>query len=82
MIPIWLFKNQANSILKKLLTNKKKISNEDYEHALKVWNTFEMQSMKDYFDLHLKSDLLLLADTFEKIRNSSSKIMDYALVII
>ena len=38
--------------------------------------------MKDYHDLHLKYDVLLLSDVFEKFRNSSSKIMDYAWLII
>ena len=38
--------------------------------------------MKDYHDLYLKSDALLLPDVFEKFRNSSIKIKDYVLVII
>ena len=29
--------------------------------------------MKDYHDLHLKCDVLLLADVFEKFRNNSLK---------
>ena len=29
--------------------------------------------MKDYHDLYLKCDVLLLADVFEKIRNNSLK---------
>ena len=32
----------------------KKISNKGYEHALKVWNKFEMKTTKDYHDLYLK----------------------------
>ena len=29
-------------------TKKKKNSDEDYEHAVKVWNAFEIKTMKDY----------------------------------
>ena len=32
-----------------------------------------MKTMKDYNDLYLKCDVLLLADVFEKIRNNSLK---------
>ena len=32
-----------------------------------------MKTMKDYHDLYLKCDALLLADVFEKIRNNSLK---------
>ena len=55
------------------LTGKKNNSDKEYEHVLKVWNKFEMKTMKDYHDLYLKCDLLLLADVFEKCRNNSLK---------
>ena len=32
-----------------------------------------MKTMKDYNDLYLKCDILLLADVFEKFRNNSLK---------
>ena len=51
----------------------RKISDKKYEHVLNVWNTFEMKTMKDYHDLYLKCDVLLLADVFEKFRNNSLK---------
>ena len=47
--------------------NDKKTSDKEYDHVLKVWNKFEMKTMKDYHDLHLKCDVLLLADLFEKL---------------
>ena len=34
---------------------------------------FEMKTMKDYHNMYLKCDLLLLADVFEKFRNNSLK---------
>ena len=49
------------------------IGDKDYEHVLKVWNTYEMKTMKDYHDSYLKLQFLLLADVFEKFRNSSLK---------
>ena len=47
----------------------KGISKKEYQYILKVWNTFGMKTMKNYHDLYLKYDLLLLADVFEKNRN-------------
>ena len=32
-----------------------------------------MKTMKDYHDLHLKCDVLPLADVFEKVRNNGLK---------
>ena len=42
------------------------ISKKDYQRANNIWNAFKMNSMGDYHGLYLKTDVLLLADVFEK----------------
>ena len=44
------------------------ISDEQYQHAQKVWNKFNMKTMGGYHDLYLKSDTLLLTNVFENFR--------------
>ena len=48
----------------------KKIRDKEYQHVLKVWNESEMKIMKDFYDLYLKCEVLLLADVFEKFRKN------------
>ena len=43
----------------------------DYAHARTVWTTFACQTLRDYHDLYLRSDVYLLADVFEKFRADS-----------
>ena len=49
--------------------------------SFSINNNFEMKMMKDYHDLYLECDVLLLADVFEKFRNNSIKNYGYVQVI-
>ena len=46
------------------------ISDGDYLKAVDIWNVFKMKTMGDYHDLYLKTDVLILADVFEKFINT------------
>ena len=41
------------------------ITNKQYYHAQNIWNTFQLKSMREYRDLYLISDIILLTDMFE-----------------
>jgi hypothetical protein len=46
----------------------KGISDKDYEHAQKVWDTMDEKTLGCYHDTYLATDVLLLADVFETFR--------------
>ena len=49
--------------------NDEHITDDEYAHAQTVWETFECKTLGDYHDLYVKTDVALLADVFENIRN-------------
>jgi hypothetical protein len=49
--------------------NETPLSDEEYLHAQEVWSVFECKTMKDYHDVYLKSDVLILSDVWREFRN-------------
>ena len=52
----------------KSLSGQIDVSEEDVQQANKVWNIFGCKNFGDYLMLYLKTDVILLADVFEKCR--------------
>ena len=44
------------------------VSDEDYEHACRVWREFGIRNMGEYHDLYLRTDVVLFANVFESFR--------------
>ena len=45
------------------------VSYEDYEHLKKIWSESEINTMGDYHDFYLKTDVFLLTVVSEEFRN-------------
>ena len=63
--------------------NNEHITDEDYAHAQKVWDTFKIKNLGEYHDLYVQSDTALLSDVFENFRDKCIEIheLDPALVL-
>ena len=48
--------------------NMSSISEEDYQHAQRVWKEFGINNLGDYHDLYLRKDVVLLANKYEAFR--------------
>jgi len=48
--------------------NDKSITEEEYEHAQKVWEVFGCKNLGDFHDLYVTTDVFLLAGVFENFR--------------
>ena len=55
------------------------VSGKNYEHVLNVWKDFNVNTIKDYNDLYLKVDVLLLVCVFETGRKESINYFELAL---
>ena len=45
------------------------LTDADYTHTKRVFKDFEIKELGEYHDLYVQSDILLLADVFENVRN-------------
>src|SRR5438445_10059439 len=51
--------------------NNAHISDKEYEYAQYVWEKAKCKTMRDYHDIYLKTDVLLLADIFQSFRENA-----------
>ena len=58
--------------------NMENIEDIDYRHRNNVFKRFKLKNLREYHDLYVQSNTLLLADVFENVRNTCIKILDPA----
>ena len=54
--------------------NLENITDKDYEHVKKVWETFEIKNVGEYHDLYVQFDTFLFPDVFENFRKKCIEI--------
>ncbi|CAB4004930.1 NYNRIN [Paramuricea clavata] len=57
------------------------VNDDDYLRACKVYEKFNCSNLGDYYDLYLKTDVLLLADVFEDFRRGVAELGERIEVI-
>ena len=57
--------------------NKEGITDEDYAHAQKVWDTLNIKNFGEYHHLYVRSDTSVLADVFEIFRDKCLEIHEF-----
>ena len=55
------------------ILNDQEITDEDYEHSIKIWKEDNIKNLGEYHDLYIKIDVLFLAEIFENFRNDCLK---------
>ena len=53
--------------------NMSSISEDDYQHAQRVWKEFGIHNLGDYHDLYLRTDVVLLANVYKAFRDTCLK---------
>lgn len=48
--------------------SKKHLTQDEYDHACKIWKEFKCVEFEEYMHVYLKTDVILLADVFEQFR--------------
>ena len=66
-------KNSRKSYSAKITLTNCAISDKNYEHVFNFWKAFKINPLKDYHDLHLEVDVLLLACVFGTLEKESIK---------
>ena len=56
--------------------NVEDITDADYTHAKRVCKDFKINILREYHDLYVQSNTLLLADVFENVRNMCLEIYE------
>ena len=46
------------------------INEDNYQHAQRVWEEFGIRNLRDYHDLYLRTDAVLLANVYEAFRDT------------